>query len=465
MKTEARIAPASAVHARLRALALRNAQLPPAGEGTMRGALWSAFIAVEFYLLSNPLVYVPTFDVALSNALDLALVVVLLQLPWLRAPRIPWTIAAFLFLAALSSTWSISPADTWSAVRLYLWIAAIAWLIAANVTLRVLVHGLAWGGVVVVVLSLYAHFEHFPGADVPMGGSGYMAGVGTNRNILAYTLVPALSAVVAVAPRSRTGWVLWPFLIGVNGLGIYLAQSGTGYLTAVCVVVCSLVLVALTWMVPRVGRRAVWAMRSLLAAGLIGFLASFDRISSWLGRDSGDLSGRVPLWHAIIDASADARWFGHGWGAVWSHPWQIAAPNDVTDELLAVLQIGYTHGHNSFLDVLPQLGIAGVLLVAVCYLAVLARGMRGALPVGADPQHRSYARFLVVMAFSQVAFGLTEPMAVIPLGWFLLVILATTLPQHAKVRGTRRKSLQEPVRPVPPRPGRRRAERPRHFRR
>lgn len=122
-----------------------------------------------------------------------------------------------------------------------------------------------------------------------------------------------------------------------------------------------------------------------------------------------------------LDANSVA---GLGWGAVWPHPWQTADPNTFTTELFTDLGTVYTHGHNSFMDVLPQLGWIGVALLVWCYLDLIARSARRMWTRFRSRAASDSAMLVLVTAAGQLAFGATEPMAVIPMGWFVLVVIS-----------------------------------------
>jgi hypothetical protein len=297
--------------------------------------------------------------------------------------------------------------------------------VASNCSTRVVAYGFALGGVIIVLASLYAHWQQLPGADVPLGTLGYMAGVGTNRNILAYSLVPALGAVLAMWPRARVEWFLLPVLAGVNGLGIYLAESGTGFITVLCVGAAAAILRIGLLVRPYVGRRSIWAVQLGALAVVVAVVVLFDRIAVALGRDGATLSGRVPLWEGVLGGLDGNAVLGLGWGAVWPHPWQSADPNDYATALFADLGLVYTHGHNSFMDVLPQLGWIGVGLLVWCYLDLIVRSARRMWSGYRSRGETDLALFVLVTAVGQLAFGMTEPMAVIPMGWFILVVIAS----------------------------------------
>jgi O-antigen ligase len=386
--------------------------------------------------MSNPLVFIDPFDKSLHVALVLTSVFLLGVLYWARVPRVPWEILIFLGYAALSVTWSLNSAATWQAVELYVAVAVVSLLIAANVTIPVLVDGLAWGGVLIVLGSVYALEKQLPGATVPPGTVGLMAGVGTNRNILAYTLVLSLAAVVSLRPQSVVSWAIRGICFTALVLGIYLATSGTGYVAAAAVLGVAGGLFLLESLDPRLRRRGVWLSLGVLVAGGVVAVIKMATLASWLGRDT-TLSGRFPLWKGIVEvAEAKGLVVGHGWGAVWGHPWQLAPANDVVNRIYEKGGLVATHGHNSVLDVLPQLGILGVALCLLVYLrpawkALSLRRQRS------NTRALDASRFVLIGLVGHLAFGLTEPLFTIPVGWFVLVMLvAVGTPSSVRLGAT-----------------------------
>jgi O-antigen ligase len=300
-----------------------------------------------------------------------------------------------------------------------------------------LVDGLAWGGVLIVLGSVYAFEKQLPGAAVPPGTIGLVAGVGTNRNILAYTLVLSLAALVSLRPRSVVSWAIRGLCFTVLALGIYLATSGTGFVSAAAVLATASGLFLLESLNVRFHPRGVGLSVGLLAACGVVAVAKAETVTSWLGRDP-TLSGRLPLWRGIVEvANATGLVFGHGWGAVWGHPWQLAPANDVVDRIYDEGALVATHGHNSFLDVLPQLGIVGVALCLLVYLrpAWKAVALRHR---PSDIRAMAASRFVLVGLVGHLSFGLTEPLFTIPVGWFVLVILVAVGTNHRRYHVTHR---------------------------
>ena len=340
-----------------------------------RGWAWAAVLAASFFWLSNPLVYVRVFADSVSYTITWTAIVAVLSLPWLRVPRIPWPWVLFLALCVASQLWTIDDAATDAAVVLYLKLTALAVLAAASCDAEVVAWGMGLGGVAIVVLSIHA-YENWMWGSRYLNEFGYnFAGVGTNENILAYTLALSLAAVLALGrPRPPAVQVVWFLVLGVHAYGLYRASSGTGYLATLGVLLAGAAVVLSERLRGVPGRLvAAWAagVSLLVVAALLVVTIGLDK-------DLLTVSGRTPFWRASIAATLDqAPWLGSGWGAVWAHPWAVAPPNPVADEIYARAGLSLPHGHNFFVDVLPELGIVGVVLVVAMVLYAI-RAIRGA---------------------------------------------------------------------------------------
>lgn len=388
--------------------------------------VWTALVATAFFLLSNPLVFIEPFDHSLEYTVLFTAGVCVILFPWLRAPRMPFEVLLFLSFCALSSLWSLDETTTWKGVVVYGAVTLIALVIGANAGRAILVEGLAWGGVAVVLGSWYAWEERLPGAGV-LDSVGVLAGVGTNRNILGYTLVLALCAAVSDVPRAWWRRVLRIVAVVTILVGIHLSGSATGLLGGVVVLAAAGLIAAAQHWLPNTsaGRR-----RALVTGGLVVFvlaIASVNQVAALLGRESS-FSGRVPFWDATLGATSahHGTWFGFGWSAVWPHPWLVAPENEVVDDIYTRAGASLTHGHNSLFDLIPQVGIVGAVLALAILVRALVRGIRS-LGIGPDrgtPGTRAAARFLVLGVVGQVVLGLTEPLLTIPLGWFCAILLA-----------------------------------------
>ncbi|GAA4706391.1 O-antigen ligase family protein [Nocardioides conyzicola] len=398
----------------------RTAALP----GTLRGGLWFVVVATDFFLLSNPLTVVTTFRESLHLATVVTLVMTVATLPWLRLPRPPVTILALLAWGTVSMLWSIDPSITGQLVLLYLWIGSLAVLVAANVDVRILVGGFATGGLAVILVSLYQVRERLPVIDYPLSYSEYLTGIGLHRNILSYTLAIAIAALLCTFPRRWLHRVCWIVALVILVIGIYLTESVTGKLGVVALAAVAVGLLAVR---ARDRRGPPWKTAIIVLAATVACyfaFSDFDALASSMDRDGTRLSGRIPLWQAVLHVADDRPFTGWGWGAVWHHPWEPSPPNRVADRIYADAGEYVYHGHNSLFDLLPEVGLIGVLLAVAVFAAAGTVAWR-ALRRDQDPGRRLAARFVLLALAAQVVYGFTEPVLESPLGWFCLVVTAT----------------------------------------
>lgn len=401
-----------------------NDARPRAAVGSIRGWAWMALVAVTFFWMSNPLVFVPGFHLALPKAITWTTVVVIVTLPWLRVPRVPWPWIVFHGVALLSVLWTIDPHLTDYTNDLYLKVTVLALVVAANCEPLVVCWGLGVGGAIVTALSVYAYHQEMWGAAYTTGlESGeivtVLAGVGTNENILAYTLCLSFAAMLAAGPPRRlAARAAWLVVFALNVYGLYLAQSGTGFLTVLSILLVSAIVVALPSL--RRGRRHVLAW---IVASATTMLFALVLVANALGKELSTLSNRSPFWRATIEVSLDrAPWLGSGWGAVWPHPWSMVPPNAVAEEIVTRAGYPLPHGHNFFIDVLPELGVLGVALAMLMVLYVALEVRRSGAYVGdRDP---AAGRLALLVLVALLVSGTTEPLLTAPLGWWSLTLVA-----------------------------------------
>ncbi|MFC7360035.1 O-antigen ligase family protein [Nocardioides astragali] len=406
---------------------------------TWRGHLWTVVIGLDFYLLSNPLVYEPLFAISLQRAVLITALAVVISIPWLRVPRLNLALLAFFAWGLASNVWSIQPGATMETFGLYLTLGALAVMTYSQVAGEVLALGFAYGGLAVTGLSVLAFRERLPGSyfeTLDVTEPIVFAGVGTNPNILAYTVTLGLAGWLALWPRTPLSIVLWVGMGAGLLYGVYLAESTTGYLTAAAMIATA----ALLWAAPRLKGRT-WRRRSRDAwiAGVIAITVGGAAALGFTGIGPGTFSDRLPFWEATLTVAAHRPVVGFGWGAVWAHPWLFAPPNAVAEGIYgAAGGLFLTHGHNSFIDLIIDLGMVGVVLVLAVVVSVVWTASRPAkqsqaLSRGDDARR---FRFVLLCVVDLLVFGITEPMLVIPLGFWALVLL--TEPRAPRRHGTRR---------------------------
>lgn len=388
--------------------------------------MWVVVVALDLFWLSNPLVFF-TFDASLRSACAVTLVACLLTPP--RSSVLPpWTVMVVLVYGLASSVWSTYTTLTVKFVLVYVALAAVGVAVAAVAGVRTIAYGMILGGVLYVVASVYAFERGLPFAVAAFGQS-FPAGVGTNRNIMAYTLVICLAVAIGVVPRTWRGRACWAAGVAIVVYGLYLSQSATGFVAPVVLAGAAL---ALGWLDrptrrPRQRRRALPWWSAVVAASTLAFAAYVLHVVLDLtGRDATTLSGRTPLWSATWAATQGwDRIIGAGWGTVWQHPWLEAGPNQLNTDIVRLNGgVFQPHGHNSFFDVLPELGLVGAGLVAGIYVQAVRRALRLRRAADATSAELGASRVVLLGVLALVVCGITEPMSTIPLGFAVVVMLA-----------------------------------------
>jgi O-antigen ligase len=303
-------------------------------------------------------------------------------------PAIPRELRAPLTLTAALATWaSLSALWARSADHVvdvaWTWWVAVATLVvvcaamssprAARIILLAFV-----AGATLAVLAGLAGLGGAQGARV----DGRLAGGGGDPNVLAAGLVPAAVLAAALRRRPSPTGVRLALLVAMATLvtGLLLTESRGGALAGAACVVAAFVLFR--------GRR--WRVAGLAAALVIGLVLALAASPSGLGRlthfgDEG--SGRTELWRVALHEAADHPFTGVGLGnfADESQRYTLSVgtlrfANEIVDKRNVV--------HNSYLEVLAETGIPGLVLflaiVATCLHATWVAARRFAVAGRAD---------------------------------------------------------------------------------
>jgi O-antigen ligase len=318
--------------------------------------------------------------------------------------------------------WSINSDWTLIAVTLYAKIAALGLLIACHAGTRLLANGFAFGGVIIVVTSVFAFEKGLPGSSYGALEGVIFTGVGTNQNILAYTLVVALAGSLTIVAR-RGHWMVVVALANFGVLyGVYRAGSVTGFISTFCVIGVRIGVPSAAALF----RRSRATGYALLAASSLG---AYYLVDSVLGKDVSTLSERLPFWKATMHVWREDPILGFGWGTVWKHPWLPAPDSWVLAKIYDEAGLGLTHGHNNFVDVAPEIGLVGMLVALAMFVHALLRSAKFRKMAG--ERDKQATSFVVLSTVALLVFGITEPMLTIPLGWWTMCLLLSIplLPQ------------------------------------
>lgn len=367
--------------------------------------------------------------------------------------RLPWFVVAFVALATLSLLWSAWPQTT-ALTLLLLWITTIqALFIGSVLTWRELVRAAASALKWVIALSilfelgvsLFVQAPILPGFEVGAAedpieywsrdnlfDGGRLQGIMGNANLLGPVALLAIIVFgIRIALRAPRRGLLWVWI----ALSAYLfvrASSATAYVAAAGVVV-----VLATVLLMRTARRPHERTKYYVGYALVGLggLAALyflrDTIFSALGR-SADLTGREDIWDKVLARAAERPWFGWGYATPWA-PWDPAFDGWIIDHGQTVLQ-----AHNMWVDIRMQLGIVGVVITAMVYLAFVWRSWffavdRPRWDLRDDRPYSPITLLPTLVGAIVLVQGLAESSPLMLWGWMFVVMLGAKIKQSPHV--------------------------------
>ena len=364
---------------------------------------------------------------------------------WRRLPSFP---IAYVIWAGASLIWS-----QWRSATILTWgllVAStiIALFIASMLTWRELVRGIAsalkwvmglsllielWSAL--VVGPILPNFVEVP-ADIPpelywvrgnLLDGGRLQGIVGNAHLLGIT---ALMAIIVFAIRMavvpKRGW-----LIAWTVLSAYLFVRACSATTILAAVAAAIVLVAVLLMrtATRPDERTKWYLlytAVAIALGVVVWLLR-DAVLGALGRSS-DLTGRKEIWAAVLDRGVQHPVVGWGYSTPWL-PWDPGFKDWIVDHDLTVFM-----AHNMWIDVFFQLGIIGVVLIALTYIAFIWRSWFFAIDrprwdLVAQRPYTALTLLPTLTAAVLVVQGMAESRPLMEWGWVLMVIFSFKIKQ------------------------------------
>lgn len=365
--------------------------------------------------------------------------------------RLPWYVIGYLTWAAASIIWS-----AWPLTTLVTWILLAATtfqglFLAAVLTWREIVRAIAaalkWVMALSILfelwVSLIVHRPVYPGFIPSLESAepllywsrnnlldgGRIQGIVGSSSLLAPI---AILAIVVFTIRLANGAPDRVMLVGWIALSTYLflrAGSSTGVVTALGVIAV-LLTVLLMRRTRRPGQRTrlylTFTAIAVLGAAIVWLLRG--PILSALGR-SADLTGRVPIWQAVLERASQKPVIGWGFATPWI-PWEPEFDGWIVDHGLTVL-----HAHNMWFDVFLQLGAVGVVLMGLTVMAALWRSWffavdRPRWDLRADRPYSPLTLLPSLFMTIILVQGMAESFTPLMLwGWMLVVLFATKIKQ------------------------------------
>lgn len=365
------------------------------------------------------------------------------RFPW---RRLPWTALGYGVLSLISVLWSRWPGATLLTWPLLAAVTVVALLVGTMLTWQEIARALSTALKTILGLSLLIELwvalvlRHplLPNfAEVPAGpidpvsywvrgnlfNSGRIQGVVGNAHALAMMCLFALivfGVLYAARVRRRGMLIGWAALAAVL---LVKAASTTVYLGIVAVAgVLAAALVIRATRTPAARRTAYIVFAGVGAAGTAAALLLRERLLALFGKGS-DLTGRIEIWRSVWERAAARPAFGNGFSSPWV-PWDPAFDGWILDHGITVF-----HAHSMWLDVFLQLGVAGVVLMAIAWLALTWRAWffavdRPRWDLEANRPYSPIALLPLLLTTSLLFEGLAESAPIMLWGWLLLILLS-----------------------------------------
>lgn len=342
-----------------------------------------------------------------------------------------WMLICFILFALVSASWSVD-----ATVTLFRSIELIFATIAASVIgvrhrVEYILEVLFWFGALLLILTFASVFGAPKMAIMDWAPyNGAWRGVYWNRNHLAsiFSLLNALFLLRLIIGglRQNSRALLDMVFYLLSLVVLYFANSATGFILAVILNGCVICFWLWLKVAERMKARHYYMIAGFSIAGVVLVFANLDTIFGLFGR-STSLTGRVPLWNAILNHAVSLHpWLGRGFGASWNvEAFRIEimqAAGWVSQPLIA---------DNGYLEILLHLGMLGLLmfLLVFCTMFIhsLYHGLKQKTLIGFYP--------LLVVVYALIAnltfslFAETEVFV-----WFLLVTgLFVVTPQRSEL--------------------------------
>jgi len=259
---------------------------------------------------------------------------------------------------------------------------------------------------------------------------GAWQGVLFHKNALGRTSVLALVCFWALwraDPRYRA---LWSFMWLVAVVLLIGSRSASALIVALALPVTWLTIKAL--LLPSLSLRT--AASSIGIAAILTALhvlpEYLETTAAYFGRDA-TLTGRVPLWTALLRSGMERPFLGHGFGSYWYDGRGVSQTG-------VVMSWDAPHAHNGFIDLWLAIGLVGVVMATILLLLVIVRSMRGL-----HQQRSDHAMAFALMYMLFFVYANTTESVLLESGlgksiyWVLLAYVYFTyftLPQAAEER-------------------------------
>lgn len=325
----------------------------------------------------------------------------------------------FVGLSVGSFFWSASPFDTAKQGLVFLAVTLFGSYLVMRFALEETIRLLAFMFVISAFVNL-GFVLALPALGVDGGGN--WTGVFAQKNALGFISALSIQGLF-IAGMANKNWRVIFWSVGLIHLGLLWFSASKTMLVAGLGPLCLMVVY-----------QAFRSRQTLRGAAMLGMAgaslftvafatANIGLLAQWLDKDVS-LTGRVPMWGALIPVAQERPLFGHGYAATFGG---FFSP---IHEVWIVARWQPAHAHNAVLQIWLEIGVVGVVLFLLFYFRAVSRAISilGIVPgaVGMWP---------LVFLTTALLVSITEAgMHTNPLGWMMMVVAVLTVSLHLKYR-------------------------------
>ena len=217
---------------------------------------------------------------------------------------------------------------------------------------------------------------------------GAWRGIYGHKQLLGLHMALGTVVFVLLGRTSSSGWYVWPGAVLCGAL-LLLSKSSTSLLVALSVLLAlRLLLLLRRGSLLSVALGIVGLAMAGTAVALVAFQA--NEALGILGKEAS-LTGRVPLWHYVLNRIGDQPWLGYGYQGFW-----LGWSGPSADVSQATGYWYPFHAHNGYLEVLLDLGIVGLAIFLSAWATGLVRTLK-ALKGQSRSEDQWQAAFLIFL--------------------------------------------------------------------
>ncbi|MBB3144318.1 exopolysaccharide production protein ExoQ [Phyllobacterium trifolii] len=317
--------------------------------------------------------------------------------------RFYWVLP-FVLLACMSFLWSAAPPVTLRAGIQYLTTIICALIASRIIDARTFASGVSMGVALVLLYSLGFGQYQYDALD----GSYSFVGAFASKNQLGF--FASLGVYFAFASffvlQTSKIWRCIAVVCGILSAYCLVASSSATSVIATLAIFTATLIVGVVLKFSPKHRRSFFVVGVAVALVLVAVAINAGAIDLVLGAfgKNSTLTGRTYLWQEGFRASREAPLMGIGYQAYWVQGFSEA--ERLWAEFYIPARTGF-HFHNTYIEVLVELGYVGVVLISLLLGGVVIGFLRRLLTEGYTPQgHLMFgiALLLLIRSFFEIDF-------------------------------------------------------------